>query len=164
MKLLGAVLILCGAALHCITLFSLRRRQREALLQLSAAIEGLARELRVSLVPMPQLLARRGQGYYADAFFCTVLEKRQQRADAALPECWREAVQLLPLSKREQESLARPAAAFGGEEEDLLRALHTAAVELRASLSTLDRESAKSSRVIPALCFGSAILLTALLI
>ena len=60
MKLLGAALILCGAALQCHALLGARRQERAALRELSAALEGLERGIRVSLMPLPRLLGQRG--------------------------------------------------------------------------------------------------------
>ena len=73
MKLLGAALILCGAALQCHALLGARRQERAALRELSAALEGLERGIRASLMPLPRLLGQRGAGKYADAFFADVL-------------------------------------------------------------------------------------------
>ena len=68
MKLLGAALILCGAALQCHALLGARRQERAALRELSAALEGLERGIRASLMPLPRLLGQRGAGKYADTF------------------------------------------------------------------------------------------------
>ena len=73
MKLLGAALILCGAALQCHALLGARRQERAALRELSAALEGLERGIRASLMPLPRLLGQRGAGKYAEAFFADVL-------------------------------------------------------------------------------------------
>ena len=73
MKLLGAALILCGAALQCHALLGARRQERAALRELSAALEGLERGIRASLMPLPRLLGQRGAGKYANAFFADVL-------------------------------------------------------------------------------------------
>ena len=62
MKLLGAALILCGAALQCHALLGARRQERAALRELSAALEGLERGIRASLMPLPRLLGQRGAG------------------------------------------------------------------------------------------------------
>ena len=66
MKLLGAALILCGAALQCHALLGARRQERAALRELSAALESLERGIRASLTPLPRLLGQRGAGKYAD--------------------------------------------------------------------------------------------------
>ena len=85
MKLLGAALILCGAALQCHALLGARRQERAALRELSAALEGLERGIRASLMPLPRLLGQRGAGKYADAFFAealrgTLTERERQSA------------------------------------------------------------------------------------
>lgn len=164
MKALGAALLLGGAALLCRALLADRRRERDTLRALAAALEGLEREVRVSLVPMPRLLARRGWGRYADAFFASVLALREAQSERSLPDCWRAAAHSLPLSPQERESIARPADALGGEEEDLLRALHASAQELRAALVSRETESARERRLIPALCFSLSLLVTVLLL
>jgi len=72
-KLLGAALILCGAALQCHALLGARRQERAALRELSAALESLERGIRASLTPLPRLLGQRGAGKYADAFFADAM-------------------------------------------------------------------------------------------
>ena len=87
MKLLGAALILCGAALQCHALLGARRQERAALRELSAALEGLERGIRASLMPLPRLLGQRGAGKYADAFFADVLAQLEN--GTPLPGGWR---------------------------------------------------------------------------
>ena len=95
MKLLGAALILCGAALQCHALLGARRQERAALRELSAALEGLERGIRASLMPLPRLLGQRGAGKYAATFFADVLAQREngtplpagRRAAAARTPC-----------------------------------------------------------------------------
>ena len=118
MKLLGAALILCGAALQCHALLGARRQERAALRELSAALEGLERGIRVSLMPLPRLLGQRGAGKYADAFFADVLAQLEN--GTPLPDGWREAAARTPLGEREQALLSGLADAFGGEEDAVL--------------------------------------------
>ena len=87
MKLLGAALILCGAALQCHALLGARRQERAALRELSAALEGLERGIRASLMPLPRLLGQRGAGKYADAFFADVLAQMDED-DARILRLW----------------------------------------------------------------------------
>lgn len=100
MKLLGAALILCGAALQCHALLGARRQERAALRELSAALEGLERGIRASLTPLPRLLGQRGAGKYADAFFADVLAQLEN--GTPLPDGWRKAAARTPLGEREQ--------------------------------------------------------------
>lgn len=164
MKLLGAVLILGGAGLLCREKLSRRRAEREALRALAAALEGLEREIRVSLAPLPRILEHCAAGGCAAPFFAAILSQRQREPDAPLPDHWRAAARSLPLSLREQESLARPAAALGGEEEDLLRALRAASSELRAALAERERNAAGEDRLIAALSLSLSLLFAILLI
>ena len=108
MKLLGAALILCGAALQCHALLGARRQERAALRELSAALEGLERGIRASLMPLPRLLGQRGAGKYADAFFADVLAQLEN--GTPLPDGWREAAARTPLGEREQAVLPTPSA------------------------------------------------------
>ena len=124
MKLLGAALILCGAALQCHALLGARRQERAALRELSAALEGLERGIRASLMPLPRLLGQRGAGKYADAFFADVLAQLEN--GTPLPDGWREAAARTPLGEREQAVLSGLANTFGGEEDAVLRALRAA--------------------------------------
>lgn len=164
MKLLGAVLILGGAGLLCREKLSRRRAEREALRALAAALEELEREVRASLTPLPRLLERCAAGGRAESFFAAILSQRQREPDAPLPDHWRAAAHSLPLSLREQESLARPAAALGGEEEDLLRALRAASTELRASLAERERSAAGEERLIAAISLSLSLLFAILLV
>ena len=112
MKLLGAALILCGAALQCHALLGARRQERAALRELSAALDGLERGIRASLMPLPRLLGQRGAGKYAEAFFADVLAQLEN--GTPLPDGWREAAARTPLGEREQTVLSGLADALGG--------------------------------------------------
>ena len=155
MKLLGAALILCGAALQCHALLGARRQERAALRELSAALEGLERGIRASLMPLPRLLGQRGAGKYADAFFADVLAQLEN--GTPLPDGWREAAARTPLGEREQTVLSGLADALGGEEDAVLRAL-------RATLTERERQSARDTRLVTTLCFSLSLLVTILLI
>ena len=162
MKLLGAALILCGAALQCHALLGARRQERAALRELSAALEGLERGIRASLMPLPRLLGQRGAGKYADAFFADVLAQLEN--GTPLPDGWREAAARTPLGEREQAVLSGLADAFGGEEDAVLRALRAAAQALRGTLTERERQSARDTRLVTTLCFSLSLLVTILLI
>ena len=105
MKLLGAALILCGAALQCHALLGARRQERAALRELSAALEGLERGIRASLMPLPRLLGQRGAGKYADAFFADVLAQLEN--GTPLPDGWRKAAARTPLAVRSRSGSGR---------------------------------------------------------
>lgn len=162
MKLLGAALILCGAALQCHALLGARRQERAALRELSAALEGLERGIRASLTPLPRLLGQRGAGKYADAFFADVLAQLEN--GTPLPDGWREAAARTPLGEREQAVLSGLANTFGGEEDAVLRALRAAAQALRSTLTERERQSARDTRLVTTLCFSLSLLVTILLI
>ena len=162
MKLLGAALILCGAALQCHALLGARRQERAALRELSAALEGLERGIRASLMPLPRLLGQRGAGKYADAFFADVLAQLEN--GTPLPDGWREAAARTPLGEREQALLSGLADAFGGEEDAVLRALRAAVQALRGTLTERERQSARDTRLVTTLCFSLSLLVTILLI
>ena len=147
MKLLGAALILCGAALQCHALLGARRQERAALRELSAALEGLERGIRASLMPLPRLLGQRGAGKYADAFFADVLAHLEN--GTPLPDGWREAAARTPLGERE---------------DAVLRALRAAAQALRGTLVERERQSARDTRLVTTLCFSLSLLVTILLI
>ena len=162
MKLLGAALILCGAALQCHALLGARRQERAALRELSSALEGLERGIRASLMPLPRLLGQRGAGKYADAFFADVLAQLEN--GTPLPDGWREAAARTPLGEREQAVLSGLADALGGEEDAVLRALRAAAQVLRGTLIERERQSARDTRLVTTLCFSLSLLVTILLI
>ena len=162
MKLLGAVLILCGAALQCRALLGARKRERDALRELSTALEGLERGIRASLTPLPRLLGQRGFGRYADAFFSDVLARME--GGSPLPDGWRGAAARTPISERERAELAGLADALGGEEDDLLRALRAAAQTLRDALRERERDRARDARLVTTLCLSLSLLVTILLI
>ena len=162
MKLLGAALILCGAALQCHALLGARRQERAALRELSAALEGLERGIRASLMPLPRLLGQRGAGKYADTFFADVLAQLEN--GTPLPDGWREAAARTPLGEREQAVLSGLADELGGEEDAVLRALRAAAQALRSTLTERERQSARDTRLVTTLCFSLSLLVTILLI
>ena len=162
MKLLGAALILCGAALQCHALLGARRQERAALRELSAALEGLERGIRASLMPLPRLLGQRGAGKYADAFFADVLAQLEN--GTPLPDGWREAAARTPLGEREQAVLSGLADALVGEEDAVLRALRAAAQALRSTLTERERQSVRDTRLVTTLCFSLSLLVTILLI
>ena len=162
MKLLGAILILCGAALQCHALLGARKQERAALRELSSALEGLERRIRSSLTPLPRLLGHCGAGRYADAFFTDVLAQLED--GTPLPDGWREAATRTPLAEREQTVLAGLADALGGDEDTVLRALRTAAQTLRDTLAERERQSARDTRLVTTLCFSLSLLVTILLI
>ena len=151
MKLLGAALILCGAALQCHALLGARRQERAALRELSAALEGLERGIRASLMPLPRLLGQRGAGKYADAFFADVLAQLEN--GTPLPDGWREAAARTPLGEREQAVLSGLADAGGGEGD-----------AVRGTLTERERQSARDTRLVTTLCFSLSLLVTILLI
>ncbi len=99
MKLLGAALILCGAAPNAMRCSAHGGRSVPPC-GLSAALESLERGIRASLTPLPRLLGQRGRGKYADAFFADVLAQLEN--GTPLPDGWREAAARTPLGEREQ--------------------------------------------------------------
>lgn len=164
LRLLGAALVLSGAgALHW-RISDTRRQELRALRETAAALEVLARGVQASLAPMPRLLAARGGGEYADAFFDRVrhlLAEEEQPLDV----CWRRAAEeMLSLGPRERGILAALGAALGGEEESVLRALRSTAQELRSAL--LEKEAARrqESRLAGTLCLGGGMLTVILLL
>lgn len=163
MKLLGAVLILSGSLLVRARLLLTRRRERQALCEIIAALEYLARELRSSLLPLPRLLERRGLGAYADEFFSQTLTLHTADGDIPFALCWREAAARLPLAAPERETLLRTAEAFGGEEESALAALRGGISALRAALEGRQVEERRNGRLTGALCLSGGMLLVILL-
>ena len=162
MKLLGAALILFGAALQCHALLGARRQERAALRELSAALEGLERGIRASLMPLPRLLGQRGAGKYADAFFADVLAQLEN--GTPLPDGWRKAAARTPLGEREQAVLSGLADALGGEEESVCAALTLAASELSRLEEELRQRERETGRITAALCLGGGAMLCILLL
>lgn len=162
MKLLGAALILTGSGLACMLRLTAARRERQALRELSAALELLARGIRTRLLPLPRLMERRGLGRCADAFFARVLAPASD--DAPLARRWREAAETLPLRPRERETLARAAEAFGETEEGVVASLLSCAQELREAGAARESELREARRLVPTVCFGGGVLLVVLLL
>lgn len=162
MKLLGAVLILSGSTLVCLHRLADARRERQVLRELAAALELLAHGVRTSLLPLPRLMERRGQGEFADDFFARVLALRE--SGAPLDCCWRETAQTLPLRPQERCTLLHAADAFGQSEEGVVSVLFECARELRAALTVHRSEAVQSKRLTLTLCFGGGVLLVVMLL
>lgn len=162
MKLLGAVLILSGSGHACLRYLTAVRRERQALRELAAALELLARGVRTRLLSLPRLMERRGQGAFADGFFTRVLAEGER--DTPLERRWREAAETLPLRPQERETLARTADAFGETEEGVVASLLSAAQELRGALAAREREACAERRLALTLCLGGGTLLTVMLL
>lgn len=164
-RVLGALLILGGGGVQRWLMLREKRRARETLRELSLALETLARELRMSLAPLPRLLLRSGLGKTADAFFaCVMRSYAAGGGDRPLADCWQDAVEELGLSPQDANTVVSVASAFGAQEDELASALNTAALSLRASL--LERQSVQrqEEKLVTTLCLSLSILLTVLLL
>ena len=163
-RLIGAALLLSGTALLYGGIAGGRRRELCALRELIAALEFLERGVRASLTPMPRLLAQRGLGVQADAFFTRLRGLLRADDGCSFAECWRAAAEPLPLRPQEKEMLAALGAALGGEEESVLLALQNTARALRTALSAREAAQRQESRLSGTLCFSGGLLLTILLL
>lgn len=162
MKLLGAALILTGSALACTHRLTSARRERQALRELSSALELLARGIRTRLLPLPRLMERRGLGRCADDFFTRVLAETPD--GAPLARRWCAAAETLPLRPRERETLARASEAFGETEEGVVASLLSCAQELREAARARESELREARRLVPTVCFGGGAMLIVLLL
>ena len=163
MKLLGAALILCGAAPNAMRCSAHGGRSVPPCGSFPphwrAWSAGYA----------PRSCRCRGcsdsaaRGKYADAFFADVLARswrmgRRCRTAGAKPPPGRRSASGSRLL------LSGLADAFGGEEDAVLRALRAAAQALRGTLTERERQSARDTRLVTTLCFSLSLLVTILLI
>jgi len=156
----GALILLGGLAARQSALEAGRRAQRTRR-ELAEALERLEQEVRLCLVPIPRLLARRGYGAEAGRFFRRASEGA---ASESFAERWARAAAALPLDEQERADLADLGARLGGEAESVCAALRLAAARLRERHAREEPQRRERERLTTAFCLGASALLFILLV
>lgn len=160
-KLTGAALLLLAAALAVRISLGERNRRRRTLDDLSRALVRLAEEVRLSRASLPVLLGRLSTdcGPDAGAFFRDTAS-RLRRGEG---QAWRTAAAALPLDGADLRTVSDLGADLRGDEEQVRRALLTAADALARSGAEMDSCRAAEVRRTAALSFSAAALAVILL-
>ena len=160
--LTGAGLLLAASLLLRQALLSRAGLRRRTLRSLAESFLSLARDVHLTLTPLPALLHELGYAEEAEPFFGAVREGFLR--GETLPAVWQTAAKDLPLSERERASVAALGSALGGEEESVCAALHRASAELLSAERALHAREREDGRVVSALCFSGALLFAILLL
>ena len=160
--LTGAGLLLAASLLLRQALLSRAGLRRRTLRSLAESFFSLARDVHLTLTPLPALLHELGYAEEAEPFFGAVREGFLR--GETLPAVWQTAAKDLPLSERERASVAALGSALGGEEESVCAALTHTAQELSDAEQALFARSREDGRVMTALCLGGGTLLGILLL
>lgn len=163
MKAYGIACILLGALWGMGVAARDRRRRRRLLSDLTAGVTRIGEEVRLSRLPLPDLLGRLADDCAPDAaaFFRTVAEG--VRAGEPPGVRWRDAVRTLPLSTEDAQTLCELSTALRGDETQICNAAELASARLERSLGDMDRRASADLRQSAALLFSAAALLVILL-
>lgn len=164
MKLVGSVLVFAAGGMVWTYRRQGRRRQRELLGELAAALERMSAEIRLNRTPLPTLLQKLAEACGSEASALFVETNRALAAGDTPLEAWRRAVDALPLSESERRALLEIGTAMQGSEENICKAIVLASDALRDSLFQLERQRPAEDRQTTALCFSAAALVVILLI
>lgn len=161
-KLMGSLLVLSGGGLLWYLRMQAWRKQRNALLDLSAVFRSMAEEIRMTRTPMPRLLLKLAGacGEEVQAFLraAAVAAGNGER----LTDAWKKGAAELPLSPREREIVT--GLELQGDEESLCRAVSLAAFQIAQCAEELERKRPEEAKRTSAFCFSCAALLVILLI
>jgi hypothetical protein len=162
-KLMGSALVLGGGALCWWTALNRRRRVRQILRDLTAALRRMGEEIRMARTPLPlllEVLAEDCRSGEAAVLFRQTAEKA--RLDGPLGPVWQAEVRRLPLEPRELAALEE--LPLRGDEEHICKAISLVCDRLEESAEARDRQRQEQDRRTAALCFSGAALLVILLI
>ena len=138
------------------------RRRREALADLTAALERLEEEIRLARTPLPALLEGLARDCRPDAAALFTRAAQAARQGGSPRRAWEEAVGALPLEEADREALA--GLTLSGDEERVRREVELARVRLERSLAALEARRPEDEKRSAALCLSAAALLVILLI
>ncbi len=164
LKLLGSLCVLTAGGWALLQQRQGLRQELDALRRLSAALEAMADNIRLERPPMPRLLDRAGSGREdpAASFFRTAAAAL--RRGEPLPAAWRDAAEALPLSPRDQQTVADLGRVLGGDEVQACKGLQLVSDSLRRNYEELERSRPQRERQGTALCFSAAALVIILLL
>ena len=163
-KLLGSLCIFGSGAWVWYIQVAARRREREILANLLAALRQMEEEVRLTRTPLPSLLARLGTGKAepTERFFQQA--SKALKAGLPLSLAWGQALSSLPVETRDRAALEELGQSLRGDEETVRKALALAIQRLETSLAELERQRPEAEKRTTALCFSGAALLVILLI
>lgn len=170
LKMLGALLLMTGAAGLGFGAAAQLTARATALRALVAALNQMERELSFRLTPMPELLWRVAHQAEPPAalFFAQCHSKLAELGERSLSELWRQALEeepdllLNPEERQIMRTLGDVLGRFDAEEQRL--ALRTAAADLGRCLEQADRERSRMGRVYGTLGMGAGAMLVILLL
>lgn len=170
LKLLGALLLIIGAASLGFGAAAQLTARVTGLRSLTAALEQMERELAFRLTPMPELLGRLAQQAQqpASMFFARCRENMNTLGERTLGEIWREALEQEPdlLLSREEHQVMRALGdvlgRYDGEEQRV--ALRAASADLGRYMKQAENERNRMGRVYGALGLGAGAMLVILLL
>lgn len=163
LKWIGAACVLGGGFLARWYGVSALRRQEETLEELTNLLERMLREIRMTRMPLPRLLARLAQeGRYTGDLFAAAAEAAGLGGD--LEAVWRREAMALPLPAPARRMTAELAHGLPGDEEGICRAISLTSEGLSAQLARLRALRPDSEKRTTALCLSGAALLVILLI
>ena len=164
MKAVGSVFILTGGFLLWQMRMRERRRERETLRELSAALRSMGETLRMTRPPLPWLLERAAErcaGAAADFFRAGAAALRRGEG---LEEPWQKAAKALSLGERETARLQELACSLKGDEENICKVINLATKSLEEALLLREQRRREEERQLTAVCFSASALLVILLI
>jgi len=164
MKLLGSIFVMSGGGLLWYKHMARRKRRRETLSDLLAALRRMGEEIRMARPPLPWLLERLAKdcGPEAEAFLQSGAEALRQ--GRPLGEHWQRRAEKLPLSGEERRILTTLGYELRGDEETVCGAIRLAMAELEREKERWEAQRLGEEKQLTAVCFSGAALLVILLI
>lgn len=156
MKLMGAILILCGAAAGY---WNERKNREFPLVLCRALVEDLAvlrREICVYRVPIPEILAQHLTNGPGAEYLWQPLSEKLCKGPVGMEDCWLDIVSKLPCDVAGPLRSVGAALANGGE--PLSRMIDEARSELVRTIHRGEARRTEQERIHAALYFGCALL------
>lgn len=164
LKLLGGILVLLGGGLGRWAQMAERRRRRDTLFELAAALRRMGESVRMARTPLPLLLEGLSEGCGRDAAAFLLGAAEAARRGEDLPGRWRRLAEDLPLSEGDRRALAGLADDLQGDEEKVCKAVLLVSIQLEKSASAAEETRRAEEQRASALWFSAAALLVILLI
>ena len=163
-KLLGCMCIFGSGIYLCRIQVLEVRRELDTLSTLTAALEQMAQEIRLTRTPLPRLMEILGRKRIGDtaAFFQTTASSLGKGLSAG--DSWRRAAEDIPLALEDQVILAEVGNSLQGDEEQICKAIALATAQLEEHLAEKYRVKPEREKRATALCFSATALLVILLI
>lgn len=164
LKLLGSLCIFGGGAMFWLRQLQECRREVELLSDLSAALEELAEEIRMTQRSLPLLLEgiQTGRSQIAADFFRGATAAA--RSGESLTKAWTAAADALPLDESARRVLQEAGHCLSGDEARVVQGLHQASSLLGRRWEEKRLQRPERERRATALSFSAAALLVILLI